>query len=137
MFAFNVLEHIDDDEAVLRELRRVVRPGGRLLVYVPAFMCLYSGMDRLVGHVRRYRRKGLVEMATRAGWTVTACTHADSLGFLTSLAYRAFGPRHGRLDPRSAALYDRWVFPLSRVLDRALAPVGGKNLVLWAERSDR
>src|SRR3954452_7744006 len=49
----NVLEHIEDDEAALKTLRRALNPGGRIVLYVPAFMLLYSDFDREIGHYRR------------------------------------------------------------------------------------
>ncbi len=58
VYSLNVLEHIADDAAVIRELARRIRPGGRLLLYLPAFDLLYSSMDRKVGHYRRYTRTG-------------------------------------------------------------------------------
>ncbi len=135
VYSFNVLEHIADDEAALAELRRVLKPGGQLLLYVPAFMILYSGMDRRVGHLRRYRKQPLQRLALRAGFAVDDVRYADSLGFLAALAFRALGPRSGELDPRGVRFYDRWLFPLSRLLDCAFSPVAGKNLILRAHRT--
>ena len=134
VYSFNVLEHIPDDLAALAELRRVLKPGGRLVLYVPAFMVLYSAMDRRVGHLRRYRRKPLAELVIQAGLVVDEASYADSLGFLAALAFRAVGPASGTLSPRSVRLYDRCIFPLSRVLDRAFGRVAGKNIVLYAHR---
>src|SRR5262249_47303692 len=56
VYSLNVLEHIEDDAAALRALHRVLKPGGRLLMYTPAFQLLFSAMDRKVGHHRRYTR---------------------------------------------------------------------------------
>ena len=56
-YSLNVLEHIKDEQKTVFDLHRCLRPGGRLLLYVPAFNILYSQMDRHVGHFRRYRRK--------------------------------------------------------------------------------
>ena len=55
-------EHIDEDDQVAAEAARVLRPGGRLLVAVPAGMDLWSGHDVALGHVRRYDRDGLVAL---------------------------------------------------------------------------
>ncbi len=131
-YTLNVLEHLDDDGAALRELRRVTVPSGRLLVYVPAFPILYSSMDRKVGHVRRYRKAELAGRVRQAGFVIERCVHADSLGFLASLAFRVAGNSDGSLSERPVAAYDRWAFPLSRRLDRLFGPAFGKNLVVEA-----
>ena len=135
-YSLNVLEHIEDDAAALGELHRVLKPGGRLLLYVPAFMMLYSAMDRRVGHVRRYRKQPLARLVRAAGFTVEELRYADSLGFAASIALKLFGSRSGDLSPATVRFYDRWLFPLSRALDRLLSPVVGKNLVLRARRLD-
>src|SRR4051812_11850264 len=57
--AFDVLEHLVDDVAAVREMSRVLTPGGRLLVAVPADPRLWSMHDEAVGHVRRYTRESL------------------------------------------------------------------------------
>src|SRR5262245_18529388 len=56
LYSLNVLEHIEDDAAIVHVWARKLRPGGRLLVYVPAFNILFSSMDRKVGHFRRYKK---------------------------------------------------------------------------------
>lgn len=134
-YTFNVLEHIDDDLGAIRELRRKLRVGGRLLIYVPAFQLLYTSMDRKVGHVRRYRRRDLQAKVETAGLTVLESEYVDSLGFPATLVYRWFGSGAGDIDRKALATYDRYVFPLSRWLDRGLKHVLGKNLLLVARRN--
>src|SRR5438270_4532995 len=58
--AINVLEHIPDDLQALRAFAALVRPGGAVVLFVPAFPMLMSDYDRRVGHERRYRRKQLL-----------------------------------------------------------------------------
>jgi len=132
-YTLNVLEHIADDRAAVRDLARVLVPGGRLLVYVPAFQVLYSEMDRVVGHHRRYRRAELVELVERAGLRIVRARYVDSVGFAAALAYRAIGGG-GQLDPSAVARYDRWIFPVSRLVDRVVPRVPGKNLLVVAEK---
>lgn len=130
-FTLNVLEHIADDAAAVAGLYRVLAPGGRLFVYVPAFPLLYTAMDRAVGHHRRYRAPGLAALLAGAGFGIEQVRYADVLGFFATLAYRALARGgDGTLDPRAVALYDRWVFPFSRVLSGPLGGVLGKNV--WA-----
>jgi SAM-dependent methyltransferase len=134
VYTLNVLEHIPDHAAAARELHRVLRPGGRLYAYVPAFQLLYSSFDRKVGHVRRYRRPELVSVLQGAGFTVERARYADSLGFLAALAFRAVAPDTGEVDRRAVVTFDRFVFPLSRRLDAVLGAVAGKNLAVLARR---
>ena len=132
VFSFNVLEHIDDDEEALTQLCRVTKPGGSLLLYVPAFMVLYGGMDKRVGHVRRYRRKALASSVNASGWRVVSHEYVDSLGFLAALVHRLFGAKDGTFSRGSLVAYDRLAFPVSRVLDRLVHRWFGKNVLVWA-----
>lgn len=70
VIAFDVLEHLQDDDAAVAEVRRILRPGGTYLVAVPADPRLWSSHDVAVDHVRRYTREGLVELLDRGGFEV-------------------------------------------------------------------
>jgi SAM-dependent methyltransferase len=68
--AFDVLEHLVDDDACVSEIRRVLRPGGTFLVAVPCDPRLWSAHDEAVGHVRRYTRATLTDLLRRNGFDV-------------------------------------------------------------------
>lgn len=135
VYSLNVLEHIEDDASALAEIHRVLKPGGRLLLYVPAFNLLFSSMDRKVGHFRRYRRGPLVALARQAGFAVEQARYVDSLGFLAALVYRFVANDSGDIDRGSLAFYDRFVFPVSRFLDKFAWPLAGKNLLVTAKKA--
>ncbi len=137
VFSLNVLEHIEDDTAIMAELFARLRPGGALLLYVPAFDMLFSAMDRRVGHFRRYRRRPLTAALRAAGFEICDARYADSLGFLATLAYKFIGDPAGGLNVRSLTTYDRYLFPCSRMLDRLIAGAFGKNLVVVAQKPVR
>lgn len=135
IYSLNVLEHIADDEAVLRTWGRKLKPGGQVFVYVPAFQLLYTSMDRKVGHLRRYTRGELQGKLERAGLRVTRCRHADSIGFAATLLYKLTDQGQGDINPRMLKLYDRAVFPLSALLDLALGRLLGKNVYAVAVKA--
>ena len=68
--ALDILEHLEDDDRAARELRRVLRPDGLLVVAVPADPALWSAHDDAVGHRRRYDREGLRALLTGAGFEI-------------------------------------------------------------------
>lgn len=68
--AFDILEHIDEDQVAAEEIRRVLTPGGTALIAVPADMTLWSDHDVAVGHVRRYTRASLEAVMTAAGFVI-------------------------------------------------------------------
>ena len=87
----NVLEHIEDDRAALANLVRILKPGGHLLVFVPAMQWLMSELDRLHGHFRRYHKADLVAKVQTAGAQVSHCRYFDMLGVGTRLLEQGAG----------------------------------------------
>lgn len=134
VYSLNVLEHIQKDQAAVREWFDLLRPGGRMLIYVPAFQCLYSSMDRKVGHFRRYTRRSLEKLVAEIDARLIKSRYADSIGFAASIAYKFSGNESGDIDRRSLRIFDRYVFPVSRILDRALGAVLGKNAYVLFEK---
>jgi SAM-dependent methyltransferase len=90
VFLFDVLEHVDEEAKALSEIRRVLRPGGKLLVTVPAFMFLYGLQDEVSEHKRRYRRKPLVDLLRQSGFFVDYATYFNTLLFPPIAALRVF-----------------------------------------------
>lgn len=134
LYSLNVLEHIADHERAVRTWAEKLRQGGRLLVYVPAFTLLFSSMDKKVGHVRRYRAGELKRLIESAGFEIEESRYVDSIGFFASLAYRLIDPGTGEINPRQLGAYDRFLFPLSRRIDRLTGALFGKNVLLRAVR---
>lgn len=136
IYTLNVLEHIEDDTAVLRKLREKLKSNGRLLIYVPAFQVLYTSMDAKVNHVRRYTRGMLVQRVKAAGFRIERAGYADSMGFFATLLFKFIGNRQGDVNPAALKLYDRAVFPFSRMLNVLVHPLFGKNLFVVATKAE-
>ena len=86
--ALDVVEHMDDDLAGLSEMRRVLRPGGRVLLFVPTFMFLWGLQDDVSHHRRRYRLSQLRRLLEQAGLEVERTTYANITFFLPILVIR-------------------------------------------------
>jgi SAM-dependent methyltransferase len=87
--ALDVVEHLDDDVAGLREMRRVLRRDGRLLVFVPAFMFLWGVQDDVSNHRRRYTLPSLLKAVETAGFSVEWASYANVGFFLPVLLVRS------------------------------------------------
>ncbi len=130
----NVLEHVENDLQMLRQLFDLLRLGGALLLFVPALPFLYGALDSRVGHVRRYTRTGLAEVVGQAGFKLELLKYFDAIGVLPWLiAGRVL--RRGRHSERAAHIYDRFVVPIGRALESQFPPPLGKNLILIARRA--
>ena len=84
----DVVEHLDDDIAGLKEMRRVLRPGGRAVLFVPAFMFLWGVQDDISHHRRRYTLPDLKSKLREAGLTVERATYANLTFFAPILIGR-------------------------------------------------
>jgi ubiquinone/menaquinone biosynthesis C-methylase UbiE len=94
------VEHLDDDLAGLKEMRRVLRSGGRALLFVPAFMFLWGVQDDISNHRRRYTLKELKRVVHQAGFQVERATYVN-LSFFTPILLGRLIMRATGLRPES------------------------------------
>lgn len=87
--SIDVIEHLDDDVACLQEMRRILRPGGKAVLFVPAFMFLWSDKDEVVRHRRRYRLPQMQKAVQDAGFQIKHSTYANLSFFAPILLGRA------------------------------------------------
>ena len=140
---FDVLEHIEDDQAVLSQVARALRPRGKLLITVPQHRFLWSPADEHACHVRRYARAELVQKVEHARFQVLRCTSFVSLLFPLLLISRLLR-RQREVDPlaeyRIPGVVNR-LFDLALSAERiairlgASLPFGG-SLLLVARRME-
>ena len=123
----NVLEHLPDDRAAVREICELLEPAANIILYVPAYQWLMSDFDRSIGRFRLYTKRALRELAT-----ATECEIADmrSVNFPGMFAWFLVA-RLGRKDPTSArfaATYDRFFVPALRFIESRLRPPFGQSI---------
>lgn len=120
----NVLEHLQDDRAAVRKARSELRMDGTLVIFVPAFELLMSGLDRRLGHYRRYSTGSLRKVLEGAGFTVTALRYYNLTGFLGWLwRFRILG--RTEQSRGLVRFFDRVILPVQLRVERALPlPVG-------------
>jgi SAM-dependent methyltransferase len=131
--AVNLLEHIEDDLGGLRGFYRLLKPGGKLCLFVPAMPCLMSELDREFGHFRRYSRVGLSKLLVDAGFSLKKMRYMDCLGILPWLIVYRWGGSV-KFNPNAVKLYDSVGIPVTRALEGLISPAIGKNIVAIAQK---
>jgi SAM-dependent methyltransferase len=134
--SINVLEHIQDDGMAISNLVHVLKPGGHLLLSVPALMMLYNDLDRLAGHCRRYTTEDLrATLATEPVDIVRLC-YFNPVGGLGWWANSL--KRHDSLNEDGVngqiRFFDRYVVPVSKALDPLFRPFFGQSVTCIARR---
>ena len=124
----NVLEHIDDDAAMLEKFASMLNPGGVILLYVPACSWAYGEIDKALGHYRRYSKHGLKELAHSCGLDVVTNRYVNFVG--------AFGwwwcsrvRKHTDIKRDNVKLVDRFV-PYLSAAEKLVKPVVGQSLFM-------
>lgn len=94
--AMDLLEHLDDEAPALKEIHRICRPGGYLFVTVPAYRCLWSKHDDVLGHCRRYTAGGIVKTIRASGFEVLRSSYVVTSVFLPAALFRILRRALGR-----------------------------------------
>ena len=115
--SMNVLEHIEDDQAALRSIRDLVKPGGRIAILVPAHAALYGKLDRRYHHVRRYSRRQLSQVMSRAGIEVERVHYFNPIGAVGWFVFIRL-LRRTRLTRMTIRLSEWVAVPVGRALER-------------------
>jgi SAM-dependent methyltransferase len=98
VLALDLIEHVEDDRAALDGLRRILRPGGRLILFTPAFSFLWSAQDRVSHHYRRYTAADLGGKLSASGYAIEKLSYANTILFPIVWAGRVMLRVSGRGD---------------------------------------
>ena len=133
IFYINVLEHIQDDKKELEYIRYALKDKGYLLIFVPAIPWLYSRLDGLLGHFKRYRKNELGQMIENAGFDLVKIKYFDIAGIVPWYVVYVLMKRV--MTTNNVYQYDRYVVPLMKRLESIVSPPIGKNILLVAKKN--
>jgi glycosyltransferase involved in cell wall biosynthesis len=128
----NVLEHIENDRAVLKALHETVPDGCRLVILVPFNQKLFSDFDRALGHFRRYETGELESKLREAGFEVQEQFFFNKVGVIAWYIANTLG-KQGSLKPWQLRLYN-FLTPIFRILDKVLPTSGLSTVVVGRKR---
>lgn len=126
----NVLEHIEDDGAALGAMARRIRPGGHVVLYVPATGWAYGAMDKQLGHYRRYNKPMARALAQQCGLRIVHMRYVNFVG-LFGWWWSGRVKNEALIDPGKARFMDRLVPYLSAIERIVPIPVGQSLLTIY------
>ncbi len=106
VIASDILEHIEDDFLALNEWNRVLKIGGCLIVFVPAFQSLWSKHDEINHHFKRYKKNGLIDILKKSGFQIEKKSYWNFMLFLPSFFIRASQRLFKKSSKASDQLYE-------------------------------
>ena len=130
--SWNVLEHIEDDIAVLQIANKVCMPGANVMILVPANRLLFSDFDKKIGHFRRYSKSELATKAHLAGFSNIKVKRFNFIGFFYWLVMMKLFKKSPR-DTTALRNLDRIVIPILHKLESLFYVPVGQSLVLYAQ----
>ncbi len=138
VICINVLEHIADHEQAMTNMLNVIRAGGCLLIFVPAFRWLYTDLDRLAGHLRRYTAAEFRTLVAASGAEVIRVEYFNPVGAIGWWAQKFVA--HDSLEAGKVTsqveLFDKYVLPASRSFNVLTRSFFGQSVIGIARKSN-
>ncbi len=132
VICLNVLEHIEDDKKVVRNIHGIMKSGGKFILFVPALNAIYGTLDKELGHYRRYNKKELELMLHEAGFKIVKSRYVNFTGafswFLYSRVLRAKSPAEKRI-----LFYDKFIVPVVSLIENFIRLPFGQSILIIAQ----
>jgi len=132
VYALNVIEHIEDHQQAMRNIHKLLRPGGNVVILVPAFQQLYNRIDKELYHFRRYTRKTLLEIFDGSQYEIK---HSRYFNFTGIFAWFIGGKifKDSTIKKGKMSLYNALV-PIFKIVDLPLRQLAGLSVVAIGEK---
>jgi SAM-dependent methyltransferase len=125
----NVLEHIKDDEEVLRRLKQRLAPGGRVAALVPACPWAFGSIDQRLGHFRRYSKTSARDLMAKLSLELEKCRYYNFIG-IWAWWWNAKVARRQSQNDAQIRLFDRFFVPLISRVEKVLPPPLGQSVLV-------
>ena len=135
IYLIDVLEHLENDQFILNCFYKKLKKGGRIFIYVPARMELFSSFDKKIGHFRRYEIDELKDKTEKAGFTIEIIRYHELLGYAASWLNKHLINKED-LNPSAVKFYDRFLVPITNFMEKFMTVPVGKSIYLSAIRKE-
>lgn len=136
VFSVNVLEHIKNDVVALKNMKRVLKPGGVVVLLVPANHFAYTQLDRELGHFRRYSKKELQDKLREAGFVDIRIKHFNIVGLASWVVRDKIWKKNSGLLASQVAIFEK-VVPILKFIESLLPMPIGISLIAVARKGKR
>jgi SAM-dependent methyltransferase len=132
IFALNVLEHIENDEFAFKQLFKMLKPNGNLIILVPCHKFLYNVIDKSIGHWRRYTKNELKVKLDNASFKTEKIFGFNALGIIGWYLNGNIG-KNPNLNPKATKLFDKMV-PILKYLEYGLGKKIGLSVISFSKK---
>lgn len=129
VLGINVLEHIEDDRSALKNISRLLKKNGKILLLVPAKQIAYTRFDKELGHFRRYEKKELIMKVEEANFIIDDLYFFNIVGLLSWIIRDKVERKNIHMKPYQVMLFD-WIVPFLRRIEGIIRPPVGVSLIL-------
>lgn len=134
VFALNVIEHIEHDSLAIHNCKKLLKPGGKLVILVPAYQFLYNEFDLSLGHFRRYNKTSLNALVQKSGFSIVKSFYFNCVGiagwFVSGKIFK------NKTIPEGQMGFYNALVPLIKVIDFLVLKKVGLSVVVVSERNE-
>lgn len=130
--SINVLEHIVNDEDVLKNFYKILKNNGRVILYIPNSDKLWTELDDAVGHVRRFTKNNITDKLIKNGFEIVHFEYVDYIGSLV-IRFSKILKISLSFNKSFIVFYDKFIFKLCKYLDLFFKNSQGKNMLIVAD----
>ena len=133
IISLNVLEHIEDDDKYIKKFYNHLPQDGKLILYLPSSNLIWTELDDMVNHKRRYSKSGIVELLNSNSFEIEKIFFVDFIGWIVLFFLKMFRVKLD-FDKRKIKFYDKFIFRPFKFTDSFAKNIIGKNLFIVASK---